>query len=89
MPVAKKSMKVVSKSKKAVKSMKVAKKVVSKSKKSMKAKKSKKVAKKAVSKSKNAVHIKGMKVELIGRCHNGRCVFLKRKTPINSSMLRK
>ena len=67
----------------AKKSMKVAKKAVSKS------KKSKKVAKKVVSKSKNAVHIKGMKVELIGRCHNGRCVFLKRKTPINSSMLRK
>ena len=70
----------------AKKSMKVAKKAVSKSKKSKKvAMKSKKV----VSKSKNAVHIKGMKVELIGRCHNGRCVFLKRKTPINSSMLRK
>jgi len=87
MPVAKKSMKVAKKAvSKSKKSKKVAKKVVSKSKKSKKvAMKSNKV----VSKSKNAVHIKGMKVELIGRCHNGRCVFLKRKTPINSSMLRK
>jgi hypothetical protein len=56
------------------------------------AKKSKKVAsksKKVASKSKKAVRVEGMKLEVIGRCHNGRCVFLKRRTPINTSMLRK
>ena len=72
------------------------KKVASKSKKV--ASKSKKVvskSKKVVSKSKKVVkpkkevRVEGMKLEVIGRCQNGRCVFLKRKTPINSSMLRK
>ena len=72
------------------------KKVASKSKKV--ASKSKKVvskSKKVVSKSKKVVkpkkevRVEGMKLEVIGRCHNGRCVFLKRRTPINSSMLRK
>ena len=66
------------------------KKVASKSKKVVS--KSKKVvskSKKVVSKSKKEVRVEGMKLEVIGRCHNGRCVFLKRRTPINSSMLRK
>ena len=65
------------------------KKVVSKSKKVVS--KSKKVASKSkkVVKPKKEVRVEGMKLEVIGRCHNGRCVFLKRKTPINSSMLRK
>ena len=65
------------------------KKVASKSKKVVS--KSKKVVKpkKVVSKSKKEVRVEGMKLEVIGRCHNGRCVFLKRRTPINSSMLRK
>ena len=65
------------------------KKVVSKSKKVVS--KSKKVASKSkkVVKPKKEVRVEGMKLEVIGRCHNGRCVFLKRKTPINTSMLRK
>jgi len=65
------------------------KKVVSKSKKVVS--KSKKVASKSkkVVKPKKEVRVEGMKLEVIGRCHNGRCVFLKRRTPINSSMLRK
>jgi len=72
---------------------KVAKKVANKSKKvankSKKvANKSKKVAKIAL-KPKKAVRVEGMKLEVIGRCHNGSCVFLKRRTPINTSMLRK
>ena len=76
--VANKSKKVANKSKKVVKP----KKVVSKSKKVVS--KSKKVVK-----PKKEVRVEGMKLEVIGRCHNGRCVFLKRRTPINSSMLRK
>jgi hypothetical protein len=48
----------------------------------------KKVAKIAL-KPKKAVRVEGMKLEVIGRCHNGSCVFLKRRTPINTSMLRK
>ncbi len=80
---ASKSKKVANKSKKvANKSKKVAKIVANKSKKV--ANKSKKVAK-----PKKSVQVKGMKLEVIGRCHNGRCVFLKRRTPINTSMLRK
>ena len=65
------------------------KKVVSKSKKVVS--KSKKVASKSkkVVKPKKEVRVEGMKLEVIGRCHNGRCVFLKRRTPINTSMLRK
>ena len=62
------------------------KKVANKSKKV--ANKSKKVVKISL-KPKKSVQVKGMKLEVIGRCHNGRCVFLKRKTPINTSMLRK
>ena len=68
------------------------KKVASKSKKVLKPKKVVSKSKKAVKialKPKNDVRVKGMKLEVIGRCHNGRCVFLKRRTPINSSMLRK
>ena len=72
------SKKVMSKSKKVM-----PKKVMPKSKKVM----SKKVMPKKVAES--AVRVEGMKLEVIGRCHNGSCVFLKRKTPINTSMLRK
>lgn len=51
-------------------------------------KKSVKVPKKSVKVPKK-VQIKGMKIEVVGRCQNGKCVFMRRKTPINSSMLRK
>ena len=73
-----------SKSKKVLKPKKVA----SKSKKVLKPKKVVSKSKKVV-KPKKAVRVEGMKLEVIGRCHNGRCVFLKRRTPINTSMLRK
>ena len=81
--------KVANKSKKVAKIALKPKKVASKSKKV--ANKSKKVVSKSnkAVKPKNDVRVKGMKLEVIGRCHNGRCVFLKRRTPINSSMLRK
>lgn len=60
-------------------------------KKSVKApkKKSVKVPKKKSVKAPKKVQIKGMKIEVVGRCQNGKCVFMRRRTPINSSMLRK
>ena len=43
--------------------------------------------KKSVNMSKKHVQIHGMKFEVVGRCQNGNCVFMKKRTPINPSML--
>ena len=44
--------------------------------------------KKSVNVPMNKVQIQGMKFEVVGRCQNGKCVFMKKRTPINPSMLR-
>ena len=81
------------------KSVKAPKKSVKAPKKSVKAPKKKSVKapkkksvnvpmKKSVNVPMNKVQIHGMKFEVVGRCQNGKCVFMKKRTPINPSMLR-